>query len=113
MAGGDGGRGGRGKDGVLHFGDNLEIVRGRIEDESIDLVCLDPPFNSMRSYNMLFKTKDDTDEAAQIQAFEDVWMWGAESAAQYHGILSAAGSAADVVKGPYNYLGATDMMAYL
>ena len=100
-------------DDVLYFGDNLDILRERIPDESVDLVYLDPPFNSKRDYNVLFKAKDDTESTAQIQAFEDTWTWGAESAAQYHDIVTAADTTADVVKGLFDSLGPSDMMAYL
>jgi len=101
------------RDGILYFGDNLDILREYVEDESVDLVYLDPPFNSQRDYNVLFKTTDNTDSTAQIQAFEDTWTWGAESAAQYHDILSRANATAEVVKGLYDSLGTSDMMAYL
>ena len=103
----------RRKGNALYFGDNLDILRERIRDESVDLVYLDPPFNSKRDYNVLFKARDDSESTAQIQAFEDTWTWGTESAALYHDIVRAADTTADVVKGLYNSLGPSDMMAYL
>ncbi len=63
----------------LYFGDNLDILRGHIKDESIDLIYLDPPFNSKRDYNILFKTPKGHQSDAQITAFEDSWHWGAQA----------------------------------
>src|SRR5690606_6377377 len=59
----------------LFYGDNLEVLRERIDDESVDLVYLDPPFNSNRNYNVLFREKSGVSAAAQLQAFEDTWRW--------------------------------------
>jgi DNA modification methylase len=59
----------------LHYGDNLEVMRQKIPDEIADLVYLDPPFNSSRSYNLLFKQVKGDPSPAQIHAFEDTWNW--------------------------------------
>jgi site-specific DNA-methyltransferase (adenine-specific) len=61
---------------VLYYGDNLEILRRYIPDESIDLVYLDPPFNSNRDYNVIFKDESGRKSDAQLLAFEDTWHWG-------------------------------------
>jgi site-specific DNA-methyltransferase (adenine-specific) len=58
---------------TLYYGDNLEVLRDHIPDESIDLIYLDPPFNSNRSYNVLFKEAGKGESPAQIEAFEDTW----------------------------------------
>ena len=58
---------------VLYYGDNLDILRRYVRDESVDLIYLDPPFNSNQNYNVLFKEKDGTQAASQIQVFEDTW----------------------------------------
>ena len=63
----------------LYYGDNLEVLREHLADESVDLVYLDPPFNSNRSYNVLFKEKSGRDAQAQIEAFDDTWTWSQES----------------------------------
>ena len=64
----------------LFFGDNLEILRsGRIPVGSVDLIYLDPPFNSNATYNILFAEKGGEKSAAQITAFEDTWQWGPEA----------------------------------
>ena len=68
----------------LFFGDNLEILRsGRIPVGSVDLIYLDPPFNSNATYNILFAEKSGEKSAAQITAFEDTWHWGPEAMAAY------------------------------
>ena len=59
----------------LYYGDNLDILRRYVEDESADLIYLDPPFNSNQTYNILFQEKDGTQSASQIKAFEDTWHW--------------------------------------
>lgn len=58
----------------LHYGDNLEVLRN-METQSVDLIYLDPPFNSARNYNLLFKQHKGQDSQAQIMAFEDTWQW--------------------------------------
>jgi site-specific DNA-methyltransferase (adenine-specific) len=60
---------------VLYYGDNLEILRRYIEDESADLVHLDPPFKSDQDYNILFAERNGSHPVAQIKAFEDTWHW--------------------------------------
>lgn len=59
----------------LYFGDNLEIMREHVANESVDLVYLDPPFNSNQTYNVLFKTDDSRPSQAQMEAFDDTWHW--------------------------------------
>jgi site-specific DNA-methyltransferase (adenine-specific) len=63
---------------LLYYGDNLDILRRYVEDESVDLVYLDPPFNSNADYNVLFAEKSGEKAHAQIKAFEDTWEWGLE-----------------------------------
>jgi site-specific DNA-methyltransferase (adenine-specific) len=67
----------------LYFGDNLKILRDHVADSSVDLIYLDPPFNSNASYNVLFKEKSGEESAAQITAFEDTWQWSNEAEAVY------------------------------
>lgn len=57
----------------LYYGDNLDVLRRYVVDESVDLVYLDPPFKSNQDYNVLFAEKTGTKSTAQIQAFEDTW----------------------------------------
>jgi site-specific DNA-methyltransferase (adenine-specific) len=58
----------------LYYGDNLEVLRQHVKDESVDLIYLDPPFNSRQDYNVLFAEKDGTRSSSQIMAFEDTWV---------------------------------------
>jgi site-specific DNA-methyltransferase (adenine-specific) len=59
----------------LYYGDNLEVLRQQIRDESVDLIYLDPPFNSNATYNVLFRGPSGDSSQAQIEAFEDTWHW--------------------------------------
>ena len=99
---------------TLYYGDNLEILRRYVEDESVDLIYLDPPFNSNADYNLLFAEKDGTQAHAQITAFEDTWTWDLEAAAEYAEVLrSGQGRVAKCLKGMHDFLGGSDMLAYL
>lgn len=100
----------------LYFGDNLDVLRRYIADESVDLVYLDPPFNSKRNYSVIFNkngaaTGDDT---AQIEAFEDTWHWTPTTEKQFtEFVTSAPGAVADVLTAFRTMLGENDAMAYL
>jgi site-specific DNA-methyltransferase (adenine-specific) len=98
---------------VLYYGDNLDVLRRYVADESVDLVYLDPPFNSARSYNVLFAEQDGTRAAAQIQAFEDTWRWDEAASAAYHETVEAGGKVSEVLQAFRLFLGDTDMLAYL
>jgi len=74
----------------LYFGDNLDILRREVPDSSVDLIYLDPPFNSNATYNVLFKEKSGEESAAQITAFEDTWQWSTEAEAAYREIANGA-----------------------
>jgi site-specific DNA-methyltransferase (adenine-specific) len=71
----------------LHDGDNLTVLRESIASESVDLVTLDPPFNSNASYNVLFKAPDGASSAAQIEAFDDTWHWNDTGEAAFTDVL--------------------------
>jgi site-specific DNA-methyltransferase (adenine-specific) len=73
----------------LYFGDNLQILREHVADSSVDLIYLDPPFNSNANYNVLFKEKSGEESAAQILAFEGTWGWGLEPEAVYKEIVTS------------------------
>jgi site-specific DNA-methyltransferase (adenine-specific) len=98
----------------LYFGDNLDILRRYIADESVDLVYLDPPFNSNASYNVLFREKDGTDSAAQITAFDDFWHWDRQAAETYADLATKGpGKVGSLVRALHDFLGPNDMLAYL
>jgi site-specific DNA-methyltransferase (adenine-specific) len=99
--------------GTLYYGDNLDILRRYIKDETVDLVYLDPPFNSAQNYNAFFHEKDGTDAASQIHAFEDTWHWDIETKKAYDAITEQPGKVSDVMQAFYTFLGGNDMMAYL
>ncbi|MGD0322759.1 MAG: DNA methyltransferase [Terriglobia bacterium] len=98
----------------LYFGDNLKILRDHVADASVDLIYLDPPFNSNATYNVLFKEKSGEESAAQIMAFEDTWQWSVETEAVYKEIVtSGPRKLADLMQALLAFLGRNDMMAYL
>jgi site-specific DNA-methyltransferase (adenine-specific) len=99
---------------TLFYGDNLPILREYILDESIDLIYLDPPFNSNRSYNVLFKDESGEEAEAQITAFEDTWHWGAETEKTYHEMIqNSPANVAQMIGALREFVGTNQMMAYL
>ena len=105
-------------DNKLFYGDNLEVLHKHIETESVDLVYLDPPFNSNRNYNVLFgkhNTVDAHSDAAQIQAFGDTWVWTPTTEEQYVAYISGGlpNRVADALTAFRTLLGENDAMAYL
>jgi site-specific DNA-methyltransferase (adenine-specific) len=98
----------------LYFGDNLDILREHVASETVDLIYLDPPFNSNATYNVLFQEKSGEQSAAQITAFEDTWHWGMESEYAYQGVVKEGPrKLADLLQAMRTFLGQNDMMAYL
>ena len=100
-------------DNCLYYGDNLDILRRYIKDESVDLIYLDPPFNSKANYNMLFKEHSGEQSAAQFQAFEDTWTWDQVSAAAYQEVAEKGEKISQAMIAFRSMLGDTDMLAYL
>lgn len=100
-------------DNVLYYGDNLEVMRQHLKDESVDLVYLDPPFKSDQDYNVLFERKDGTASAAQIKAFEDTWRWDMAAARALDEVVKGGGHVAEAMLGFRRFLGESDMLAYL
>jgi len=98
---------------TLYFGDNLDILRDRIKEESIDLVYLDPPFNSNAKYNILFQSPKADAAAASAEAFRDSWSWGEEAAWSYKEIMRGGRPIARLVEALYSAMGDSDLMAYL
>lgn len=99
--------------GTLYYGDNLDVLRRHIPDESVDLVYLDPPFNSNANYNVLFAERDGTQAAAQIQAFKDTWRWDQAAAEAYRDVVESGGRVSDAMRAFRTFLGDSDMLAYL
>lgn len=99
--------------GHLVFGDNLHVLRETIRAESIDLIYLDPPFNSNANYNVLFKSPKGSDADAQIQAFDDTWHWTTVAEEAYEDVLRTGSQTAMMLRALRSTLGENDMMAYL
>jgi DNA modification methylase len=100
-------------DNLLYYGDNLDILRRYIKDETVDLIYLDPPFNSNVTYNVLFGEQNGSQAAAQIKAFEDTWRWDRASARTYQETVEAGGRVSQALQGLHHILGSSNMMAYL
>ena len=97
----------------LYYGDNLDILRRYVEDESVDLIYLDPPFNSNQTYNILFQEKDGTQSASQIKAFGDTWHWDEAAARSYEDAVETGGQVAEAMQAFRKLIGSNDMLAYL
>lgn len=97
----------------LYYGNNLEVLRDYVKDESVDLVYLDPPFNSNANYNVLFAEHDGTKAAAQISAFEDTWTWDEAAAAAYQTTVEEGGPVSLALQAFRNLVGTSNMLAYL
>jgi site-specific DNA-methyltransferase (adenine-specific) len=98
----------------LYYGDNLKILRDHIKEESVDLIYLDPPFNSNADYNVIFKEHSGHDSSAQITAFKDTWHWTQESEDTYHDLITESPENLSKLMQAYrSFLGTNDMLAYL
>ncbi len=102
---------------ALYYGDNLEILRDKIRDESVDLCYIDPPFNSKRNYNQIYN-KVGQEDLAQEQAFVDTWTWNDQAQDGYHQILSNhqnhfAEQTIELVRGLHGVLGEDSLLAYV
>lgn len=98
----------------LYFGDNLRVLRDSVQSESVDLIYLDPPFNSNASYNVLFHAPAGAASPAQIEAFDDTWHWGAEAEEAFDDVLHSGNTrAAEMLRALRSFLAENDMMAYL
>jgi len=101
-------------DNTLYYGDNLAILREHIADESVDLIYLDPPFNSNRSYNVLFREESGQESQAQITAFDDTWHWNQQTEQTYLELVTqSAAGVATMIGALRQFVGANQMMAYL
>ena len=102
---------------TLFYGDNLQVLRDHIPDASVDLVYLDPPFNSNASYNVLFREKSGEDSPAQIKAFTDTWEWTLETERTFEqDIILHPGTPAavkDMITAFRQFIGRNAMLAYL
>ena len=98
----------------LYFGDNLQVLRDHLAPESVDLIYLDPPFNSKRDYNLLFKSPKGQKSEAQIEAFKDSWTWGEQAERELVDLRKHENTdVALMTNALVSFLGRNDMMAYL
>jgi adenine specific DNA methylase Mod len=98
----------------LHYGDNLQVLRENIAAESVNLVYLDPPFNSQASYNILFRAPSGEQSKAQIEAFEDTWHWNDHAERAFDEVTHSGNTdAAEMLRAMRAFLKENDMMAYL
>ncbi|MFA7296230.1 MAG: DNA methyltransferase [Dehalococcoidia bacterium] len=97
---------------TLYYGDNLAVLRD-FPDECVDLVYLDPPFNSARAYNVLFKEAKGAESEAQIEAFGDTWKWGPHTSETYDEVVSRGDDVGRLLQSFVQALGHNDVTAYL
>ncbi len=97
---------------TLYYGDNLNIVRRYIRDESVDLVYLDPPFNSNRNFSVLFKDANGLEADSQIMGFEDTWHWKG-AASTYDDLILDGDKVSEMLHAFRSFIGENQMMAYL
>jgi adenine specific DNA methylase Mod len=98
----------------LYFGDNLEILRNEIKSDSVDLIYLDPPFNSKANYNRLFRSPSGHIPQAQITAFEDTWHWSEQAEREFSELVQQSNTnVSEMMQALRRFLGENDMMAYL
>ncbi len=99
---------------ALYYGDNLDVLRNSVPSKSVDLIYLDPPFNSRASYNVLFRSPTGEGSSAQIEAFEDSWHWNESAERAFDDVMAGPNSdAAVMLRAMRAGLGENDMMAYL
>jgi site-specific DNA-methyltransferase (adenine-specific) len=99
---------------ALYYGDNLEILREHVPDASVDLIYLDPPFNSQANYNVLFRAPTGEQSQAQIEAFEDTWHWNATAEQAFDEVMQSGNTdAAEMLRAMRSFLKENDVMAYL
>ena len=98
----------------LYYGDNLSVLRENVKDESVDLIYLDPPFNSQANYNVLFKSPAGVRSQAQIEVFEDTWHWNDVAEKAFDEVMTGGNSnVAEMLRALRSFLKENDMMAYL
>src|SRR5690349_8697982 len=99
---------------LLYYGDNLDILRRYIKDESVELIHLDPPFNSSQDYNVLYAEQDGTRAAAQIRAYSDTWSWNQIASRAYFDFVTGSGNPhlSNTMQAFRMVLGESNMMAY-
>ena len=101
------------EDNTLYYGDNLDVMKRYLGDDTVDLIYADPPFKSNQNYNVLFQEKDGKQSASQILAFEDTWEWDQEDEEVYADLVSTGGRVSDALQAFHQLIGSCDMLSYL
>lgn len=101
------------KKNILYYGDNLEVMRLHMNDESVDLIYLDPPFNSKRDYNVFLPEPNGSRSTAQVKAFKDTWSWDREAMTHYQDVVEAGGKLSQVLQAFRLILGEGGRLAYI
>jgi site-specific DNA-methyltransferase (adenine-specific) len=96
----------------LYFGDNLDWL-SKIPRESVDLIYLEPPFNSKATYNLLYKSPDGSAAQSHYQAFVDSWQWSEAANHAFARVVASHTPASEILVALKNYMHESDMMAYL
>jgi len=97
----------------LFYGDNLDVLRRHVRDESVDLIYLDPPFQSGRNYNIFFRNEAGVGSEEQVRAFKDTWNWGLEAEENFDLVVQEGGNLAQAMVALRSLLGECDLLAYL
>ena len=98
---------------ALYYGDNLEVLRRYVKDESVDLVYLDPPFKSDQDFSVVLDDRNGTGGTARVEAFKDTWRWDQEAASAYQQTVEVGGPVSEAMQAFMKFLGENDMLAYL
>ena len=98
---------------ILYYGDNLDVLRLHVKDETVGLIYLDPPFNSNQSYNVLLAEHGGAKAASQIKAFDDTWTWDMSAAEAYEETVEGGGRVSLAMQAFRTFLGESNMLAYL
>jgi len=101
------------KNNTLYYGDNLDVLRRYVKDDTVDLIYLDPPFNSKATYNVLFSEQNGSQATAQIKAFEDTWKWDESASRSYRETVEMGGDTSQTLQSLRTILGDNNMLAYL
>ena len=97
----------------LFYGDNLGVLREHIPADSVDLIYLDPPFNSQAGYNVIFKNQNKAPSAAQFLAFDDTWTWGADTENALNDLMLSHGQLAALLSDLSRWFERNSLSAYL
>jgi site-specific DNA-methyltransferase (adenine-specific) len=82
----------------IYHGDNLDVLREHIRDESVDLIYLDPPFNSQANYSVLYREPTGEHSKVQVEAFADTWPWNDTAEQGFDEVIRSSADAAELMR---------------